>query len=271
MLITSTLHNHCTLCDGRSTLDEMIMAAVNAGFTDFGMSCHGYAPFDPDYSMPEEKEYLSVMSAAKKKYADDIRLWTGVEEDYFAPSAMPEKYDYIIGDVHYAKNRSTGELTAVDGSQEDFCNVLENIYGGNALDLVKGYYENMVAAASKKPDILGHFDLIIKNNVNNCFFDEESDEYMETALQALKACFEYGVVFEVNTGVIVRKKRSLPYPSVYLLKKLCEMGGKVTLSSDCHNAKFLTAEFDIGLKVIRDAGFKHISVWENGKFVEKEI
>ena len=271
MLISSTLHNHCTMCDGKSALEEMIQAAINAGFSDFGMSCHGYAPFDPEYSMPSEEEYLDKMAQAKKKFSENIRIWTGVEEDYFAPSAMPERYDYIIGDVHYAKNKSTGELIAIDGSPENFCDARDGIFGGNAMDLVKTYYENMVSAAEKIPDILGHFDLIVKNNANNCFFDEESEEYIETALQALRACAECGVVFEVNTGAVVRKKRALPYPAPFLLEELCNAGGKVTLSADCHNAAVLTAYFDLGLDVIRKAGFKKLSVWENGRFVEKEI
>jgi len=271
MIITSTLHNHCTMCDGSDTLDEMVRAAINAGFTDFGMSCHGYAPFDPEYSMPPEDEYVAVLEKAKKDYASEIRLWTGVEEDYFAPSAMPEKYDYIIGEVHYAKDETTGELIAVDGSPENFCDARDKIFGGDAMALVKDYFENMVKAAEKKPDILGHFDLVVKNNRDNRFFDEESAEYLDTALDALKACNECGVIFEVNTGAIMRKKRELPYPSPYLLEKLREMGGKVTLSADCHDARFITGGFDIGLKVIRNAGFKTVFVWENGKFEEKEI
>lgn len=271
MKITSTLHNHCTLCDGNSTLEEMIQAAVNAGFSDFGMSCHGYAPFDPEYSMPGEEEYLAVLNSAKAKYAGKIRLWTGVEEDYFAPSAMPQKYDYIIGDVHYAKDKSTGELIAIDGSAQNFCDARDKIFGRDAMALVKNYYENMVKAAEKKPDVLGHFDLVVKNNKNNCFFDEESAEYKDTALSALKACCGCGVIFEVNTGAIVRKKRDLPYPSPWLLGKLYELGGKITLSADCHDARFLTGGFDIGMKIIREAGFKTIYIWENGKFEEKEI
>lgn len=271
MKITSTLHNHCTMCDGSSTLDEMIQAAISAGFTDFGMSCHGYAPFDPEYSMPGEEEYIAVLRNAKKKYADKIRIWTGVEEDFFAPSAMPHRYDYIIGDVHYAKDTHTGELIAIDGSPQNFCDARDKIFGGDAMALVKDYFENMVKAAEKKPDVLGHFDLVVKNNKDNCFFDEESDEYLDTALEALKACNNCGVIFEVNTGAVVRKKRALPYPLPYLLKKLYEMGGKVTLSADCHDACFITGGFDAGLKVIRDAGFKTLYVWENGKFEEKEI
>lgn len=271
MLITSTLHNHCTMCDGKSTLDEMIHAAISSGFTDFGMSCHGYAPFDPKYSMPEEAEYFKAMDNAKEKYASVIRVWTGVEEDYFAPSSMPDRYDYIIGDVHYAKDKHTCELIPIDGSAEHFSVACNRIYFGDAIDLVKEYYENMVQAAAKKPDILGHFDLIVKNNSGNRFFDEESDEYIDIASEALKACNEYGVIFEVNTGAVVRKKRALPYPSPYLLKLLCDIGGKVTLSTDCHNAEYITGKLDLGLNVIRNAGFKYIHIWENGQFIKKEI
>lgn len=139
------------------------------------------------------------------------------------------------------------------------------------MELVKEYYENMVKAASEKPDILGHFDLIVKNNGGNRFFDEESDEYIDIAEAALKACNEYGVIFEVNTGAVVKGKRKLPYPSEHLLKILQESGGKVTLSADCHNAKFITGELELGLNVIRQAGFRHIHIWEDGKFVLKEI
>ena len=91
MKILSTLHNHCTMCDGKSPAEEMISAAVSAGFTDFGMSCHGYAPFDPAYSIPGEEEYLSAMAVQRDSFAGRIRVFTGIEEDFFAPSAMPER------------------------------------------------------------------------------------------------------------------------------------------------------------------------------------
>lgn len=271
MLITSTLHNHCTFCDGKSTADEMIQAAIKAGFIDFGMSCHGYAPFDPEYSIPGEEEYINAMSELKAKYATEISIWTGIEEDFFAPSAMRERYDYIIRDVHYAKDKHTGELIAIDGSPENFCEARDKIFGGNTMDLVKDYFENMANAAVEKPDILGHFDLIVKNNRGNCFFDEEGEEYIDLAVQALEECNKYGMIFEVNTGAVVRRKRELPYPAPFLLKKLCELGGKITLSADCHDARYITGEFKLGLNVVKSAGFEHIYVWQNGVFVKKEI
>ena len=259
------------MCDGKSTAEEMIQAAIDACFTDFGMSCHGYAPFDPEYSMPGEDIYIDAMNRLKKEYSGKIRVYTGVEEDYFAPSSCPERYDYIIGDVHYAKSRDTGELVAIDGSSEDFARARDMVYHGGEMELVKEYFENMVKAAEKRPDILGHFDLVVKNNGDGRFFDEESGAYMETALQALTECCALGVVFEVNTGAVVKGKRKLPYPAPFLLERLCALGGRVALSADCHNAAYITGGLDMALDVVKKAGFCKLSVWENGAFVEKEI
>ena len=208
MKILSTLHNHCTMCDGRSTPEEMLSAAAAAGFSDLGMSCHGYAPFDPAYSISGEEEYLTAMTALTAAWSDRLRLHTGIEEDLFAPSAMPERYDYRIGDVHYARDRSTGELVPVDGSVEDLHRVIRRLFRGNAMDMVRDYYDNMVAAAERRPLVIGHFDLITKYNQKARFFDEDSDEYRELASQALEACLAGGAVFEINAGAAVKGLRS---------------------------------------------------------------
>ena len=271
MKITSTLHNHCTMCDGDSTAEEMIDAAAALGFTDFGMSCHGYAPFDPECSIESEVSYIAEMDRLKSRYSGQLRLWCGIEEDLFAPSADRGRYDYIIGDVHYAKDPVSGEYIAIDGSREDFARALNLIYNGNVTRLIARYYENMVKAAEKKPDILGHFDLIVKNNRNGEFFDEDSREYTNLALEALRACIDCGVVFEVNTGAMARKTRPSPYPADFLLEELFRLGGKVTLSADCHRKDLIVSHLDAALSAVKNAGFKTVSVWENGKFIEKEI
>lgn len=271
MKIHATLHNHCNLCDGLNTPEEMLEAAIAAGFSDFGMSCHGYAPFDPDYSMPGEEEYLEIMAKLRQRYANILNVWTGVEEDFFAPSSCPEKYDYIIGDVHYAEDKKTGRLIDIDGPMADYERACRDIYHGSYLDMAKGYYENMVKAAEKRPTVLGHFDIIVKNNLNGRYFDEESGEYMRAAEQALEACAACGTVFEVNTGAVIKSRRQLPYPAPFLLKRLQELGGSVTLSADCHDARYLTGCFDLAEQVIKEAGFTSVLQWIGGKFREIEL
>ena len=267
MKILSTLHNHCTMCDGRSTPEEMLSAAAAAGFSDLGMSCHGYAPFDPAYSISGEEEYLTAMTALTAAWSDRLRLHTGIEEDLFAPSAMPERYDYRIGDVHYARDRSTGELVPVDGSVEDLHRVIRRLFRGNAMDMVRDYYDNMVAAAERRPLVIGHFDLITKYNQKARFFDEDSDEYRELASQALEACLAGGAVFEINAGAAVKGLRSVPYPAPFLLQRLRELGGQITLSADCHYAPLLTAGLDLAARYARDAGFEEALQFIDGRFV----
>ena len=267
MKILSTLHNHCTMCDGRSTPDEMLSAAAAAGFTDLGMSCHGYAPFDPAYSIPGEEEYLSAMAGLRAGWSGRLRLYAGIEEDLFAPSAMPERYDYRIGDVHYARDRSTGDLVPVDGSVEELLRVIRHLFHGNSMDMVRDYYANMVAAAERRPLVLGHFDLITKYNERARFFDEESDEYREIASQALEACLAGGAVFEINSGAAVKGLRSVPYPAPFLLRRLRELGGRITLSADCHFAPLLTAGLDLSARCAREAGFDEALQFIDGRFV----
>ena len=267
MKILSTLHNHCTMCDGRSAPDEMLSAAAGAGFSDFGMSCHGYAPFDPAYSIPGEEEYLTAMEDLRSIWTGRLRLYTGIEEDLFAPSAMPERYDYRIGDVHYARDRSSGEFVPVDGSVEELLHVIRHLFRGNAMDMVRDYFDNMVAASEKQPLILGHFDLITKYNERGHFFDEDSEEYRDLAVQALEACAANGVVFEINSGAAVKGLRSVPYPAPFLLRRLRELGGRITLSADCHYAPYLTAGLDLAARCARDAGFGEVLQFIDGRFV----
>ena len=272
MKITSTLHNHCTLCDGRSTPDEMVEAAIACGFTDFGMSCHGYTPFDLPYSVESEESYLRAMEELREKYRGRIRVWCGVEQEYFAPVADRSAYDYIIGSCHYVLDRETGGHIDIDGSDAEFARARDTLFGGDVYALAADYFKNVVdIAQTQRPDILGHFDLISKNNGDGRFFDEDSKRYRDTALEALCACADTGVVFEVNTGAIARGNRSVPYPPLFMLKQLKARGARLTLTADCHDARHLLTGLYEAAELLKTAGYRTVLMWEDGAFAEKPL
>ena len=91
--IRAGLHNHTTMCDGKNSAREMAEAAIAAGFTDFGFSGHGHTPFDLSYSLKDEAGYIREIRALQKEYAGRIRLYCGLEQDYFAPTQRREAYD----------------------------------------------------------------------------------------------------------------------------------------------------------------------------------
>ena len=120
-MIRSTLHNHTTLCDGRSTPEEMVRAAVAAGLTDLGFSAHSPAPFD-EGSLRSEAEYRRTILDLRERYAGTIRIVLGMEQDYLAPVARRSDYDFLIGSVHFLK--VGGEYLSVDWDEERFAALL---------------------------------------------------------------------------------------------------------------------------------------------------
>ena len=193
MRLTSSTHNHTNLCDGRNTPDEMARAALEAGFTDFGFSGHSYAPFDLDYSVKSEQHYVQELRALQKAYAGRLRIAVGMEADWFAPVNDRAALDYIIGSVHYLRDEATGRYYAVDGAPEALDACVAQMFGGDALAMARAYYALVAENVRKyRPEIIGHFDLVKKNNCGGHLFDEADPVYRTAALEALDACAATG-------------------------------------------------------------------------------
>ena len=271
MLLTSSTHNHTTLCDGKSTPAEMAAAALAAGFTDFGFSGHSCAPFDMEYAVRSEEEYVRILRALQAEYAGRLRIAVGMEQDYYAPVQDRATLDYIIGSVHYLRD-GAGRYYAVDGAPEDVDACVARMFGGDALAMARAYYA-LVAENVRRfhPEIIGHFDLIKKNNRGGRLFDEEDPAYRAAALEALAACAETGAVFELNTGGLFRGSTDEPYPARFLRDALRAMGVRVTVNADAHCAEALCFWFDEALALLREAGFARVAVWENGAFTDKPL
>lgn len=71
-------HTHTTYCDGKNTTEEMILAAINQGFTALGFSGHSHTSIDPSYCMTtdETRRYIDELKALREKYADKIRIYS---------------------------------------------------------------------------------------------------------------------------------------------------------------------------------------------------
>ena len=271
MILTSTLHNHCDLCDGRCSAEEMIEAAIAAGFSDFGLSCHSYAPFDIDYSIKDEAHYLRELERLRQRYAGRIRLVRGTEQDLYAPVRERPAYDYIIGSVHYLRD-AEGGYHAVDSTLEEMRRTVDTVYGGDGLAAVAAYYDNVVRVAEEqRPDIIGHFDVIKKTNGDSAWFSEDDPEYRRLALTALHRAAAGGAIFEVNTAPIFKKLQVDVYPSPFLLEELLKLGAAVMINTDAHCTQQLTCGIDYALTLLRDIGFTRIKVWENGGFIDRSI
>ncbi len=268
---TANMHTHTAFCDGKNTPEQMVEAAIRLGLTDLGFSGHSPAPFDPDYSLRDPDAYYRKMEELKQRFQGQIRIYAGEEMDFYAPPSRQD-CDFLIGSVHYFLDRQTGTHYALDADRQDLQHALDVVFHGDARAMVKEFYRmSAELAVTRKPDIIGHFDLIVKLNAHGAFFDETSTWYRHTALEAITQAAASGAVFEVNTGGMYRGYRKAPYPADFLLTRLLELGTPVTLSSDSHDIHSLTFEFPSCLARLQALGFSSVQVYEDGAFREKGI
>ena len=53
----TNFHTHTTFCDGQNTPEEMVLAAIEKGFSALGFSGHGYTTFDTSYCITDTDGY----------------------------------------------------------------------------------------------------------------------------------------------------------------------------------------------------------------------
>ena len=106
-------HTHTTFCDGESTAEEVVLSAIEKGFSVIGFSGHATTPFDLTYCMQDTEGYIAEVRRLKEKYDGKIRIHLGIEEDAMA-QVDRSRFEYVIGSLHYC--RVDGVYYSIDSS-----------------------------------------------------------------------------------------------------------------------------------------------------------
>lgn len=286
-------HTHTKLCDGKNTAEEMVLAAIEKGFSVLGFSAHSVHPLDPEFYSPFDSiwsmkkadfpSYAAEINRLKEKYASKIKIMLGFEADYFESEkiglALPDKNayaefkpDFLIGSVHFIN--TPGGFYTVDNKPEAVKQALEKFYTDAKTGRIDGkaavcdYFEAERAMLSKGNfDILGHPDLIrVRNGALN-FFDETESWYKEQIAETAKAVAKSGVIVEINTGAITRKVMDDVYPSEAFIELLHSYKVPVCINSDAHTTEMLDGAYDRARAAAKKAGYKELIY--PGNYVEK--
>ncbi|HHT54405.1 MAG TPA: histidinol-phosphatase HisJ family protein [Clostridiales bacterium] len=261
-------HLHTTFCDGKCTPEEMIRAAISRGYESVGLSGHSYVRFDGGFGMTAPEAYRAEVRALKEKYRGTIDVFLGIEQD--ALSERAKGYDYIIGSAHTIMC-GDGYIT-VDYTPEYVAEGVRKYFGGDWLKYTRAYYELAAEIPQRTgADIIGHFDLVAKFNEGGRFFDEESFEYKAVVYEAIKGAAAGCRIFEINSGAVNSGYRSRVYPAVFILKALRELGCRIILSSDAHDAGSVGFIFGEMAELARECGFKSAVYLKPGGFGEYSL
>jgi histidinol-phosphatase (PHP family) len=253
MLYKTDYHIHTTFSDGRAGPDEYINKAISAGISEIGFSEH-INLLDPNQKCcmaPERVNgYISHINSLKKSVSGII-IRTGLEVDYF-PGKEEEIYkfiknldlDYVIGSVHYL-----AEKTIESGPD-----YYEN---RNIDELYKDYFDCVIEAVeSGLFDIIAHCDLI---RIYNYMPNGDPEQLYVRLAEKMKI---HDIVLELNTNGRNRPLGDF-YPDRRFLKIFAEKNVPVCVDSDAHFPDRVGQHFDEAYKLLKDAGFKEMAVFNN--------
>lgn len=264
------LHIHTTYADGKDTPKEIITEAIKRGFDSVGFSEHSYMEFsDYPYQMTPERaeDYKREIRALKEKYRGIIDVFCGMEYEYYS-DVPKDGFDYLIGSVHYLD--FDGRILGFDRGLAETLDYVNSNFGGDGLSFARKYFETVAALPSRGSfDILGHFDLLVKNNEKGKFIDTSQKEYLNAGFEAIHALKGKIPYFEVNTGAIARGYRTTPYPQIDFMREFLRCGFIPLITSDCHDRRYLDCYFDEAREMLLSVGFRHHAILtENGFSVE---
>ncbi len=293
------LHTHSVYSDGKSQPREIVEEAVRQGLTTLGFSEHSPLPFENNFSVKEADmpRYVAEIAQLKAEFKGKIDIYCGLEADYLTGVSEPfavtkEKYhlDYLIGGVHLVVNPALrqaqrpkapelvegptqtinpDEIWFIDGPKwEVYDEGLQKFFDGDIRRAVRRFFEQSNEMIENESfDIIAHFDKIKMHNRDR-YFHEDEPWYRKLALETLDFIREKGLIMEINTRGIYKKRYNGFYPSPWLMEEACKMGIPAIISADAHHFSEITLEFAAAEEALKKAGYCSVVNYRDGHWVE---
>lgn len=286
----SCIHTHTELCDGNGTVEDYCRTAFEKGFVSIGFSAH--APITKktrlvsDWHLPDElfEKYCFLVHQAQNDWKGKLDVYHGLEVDYIKDYISPSdddiqilQLDFIIGSVHCVlpqnadidwpkKFLQNEELLCVDGNEAEFQALIAYGWNGDAFALVKSYWDAVIEMCRLgKFDVLGHCDLIKKNNGDNKYFSTKDSRYLRYVEELGSVIADTGIVAEINTGGINRGRIQECYPSLDILRIFRKKNIPFTINADAHFPSHLGGNYDTARRALIEAGYTDFMLYKGKK------
>ncbi|MGD9761180.1 MAG: histidinol-phosphatase [Candidatus Izemoplasmatales bacterium] len=249
-IMFSNYHTHTYLCNHAvGDVEDYVKQAIEYGFKTLGMSDHAPFTFLNDRSVRMGIEdypiYLQQLEAAINKYGNQIKIYKGLEIEYFPDKIIHyqnflKDMDYLVLGQHYVEAK----------------NKLKSIYDISEIQDMQIYVTTMIEAMKTGYfKFIAHPDIFLFNAI------EISDEMIYLSRLLIEAAEKYNVTLEINANGIRRgkipyiKKTRYCYPRKEFWELVKGTNVKVIISSDAHEPKLLFDEAVIeAYKFARDIG-----------------
>jgi len=250
----------------RDSLEEIILAYINRGFSWVGITEH-MPPVNDRFRYADEIErgltanelyhrfekYIATCRTFKKKYETDIHIAVGFETEFYSGALafiqdLISRFqpDYMVGSVHHVNDVNFdfdkdhySRATATTGSLDAlYCRYFD-------------IQHDMITAL--RPAVVGHFDLIR-------LFDPDYTSRLEKPsikkkiLRNLDTIAKLGLILDLNVRALY-KGATEPYISQSILKEALRLGIAVVPGDDSHGVDTVGYGITEGIELLAVMGF----------------
>lgn len=231
-------------------------------------------------SKDDMEEYLAEIDRLKKKYKDQLEIYTALEIDYLDETYNPSipyflelPLDYRIGSVHFlplSRTLAPDQMVTIDGSYAEFEKAIDQHFGGRIENLVRQYFESSLQMVNQGGiDIVGHLDKVYMNGSRHPDFDFEANWYQQSFNELLDLIAEKGLMVEINTKNLKRKNQTFPrkeYIGRLLARKI-----PILINSDCHFPDLVNDGREEAFNWVKEAGYKYTRELIRGQWQDVAI
>jgi histidinol-phosphatase (PHP family) len=245
-------HSHTPLCKHAvGQPDEYAEVAQRRGLKGLIVTCHNPMPggFSARVRMGEDQfdEYVDLVASATEQFAGQVDVRLGLEADYFEGM-----------EAYLERQLSSAEFHFVLGSVHPQIPEFRERYWQDDLMEVQRIYFRLLAQAAETGlfDSISHPDLI-KNFTSEAWRPER---IMDDICRMLDRIADTGVAMELNTsGVMKTIPEMNPMPE--MLREMAARDIPVTLGSDAHLPERVADGFESALELLRESGFRQVSIF----------
>jgi len=222
------MHTHTARCQHAKGEDrEYVECAIEAGYEVLGFSDHAPYLFEKDYISPirmpmqELEGYVDSIYALKKEYECDIKIYCGLEMEYFPQyfdrtieelDKYPIEY-FILGQHFYTQEDGWNSLKKAQADEAHLQLYVDRVMTGLKMD--KFFY---VA----HPDIM-------------CFVGE-NETYRKHMMPLIRELKDRGMPIEINMNGF---RAGLHYPTPAFIELGVENGNDFIIGVDAHSPEKL--------------------------------
>lgn len=266
-LVDYHIHSNCSM-DGHFTMTQMALASYEKGVREICFTDH----WDLDYFRTNPcgeslrqahwQKVLEMFEQLRKNKPTDLKVRLGMElgEGNHNPQSAKEvasapELDFVLGSLHNLLNEDDFYDKSYTSLEE--CKKLNERYARELVELSKMDFYDVLAH-------IGYTVRYMRRDGIPASFD--MDEFGDMVDSCLKNLIQGGRGIEINCSGLRTKEIMAPIPTVNILKRYKELGGEIiTVGSDAHRTNQAAGGIDEGLDILRELGYKYITVYEKRK------